>query len=90
MYKTKVWIYKNKVDARLNEGGFWVDYTFVDEPINNNMVTVVEDLIVDIQDDLLWKKEYGPGNYVILKAKKMFSPDLHSGFTHSAIVYKVE
>ncbi len=90
MYKTKVWIHKNKEDAISNKGDFWLDCTFIDKPTNDNIVTITEELIVDIQDELIWNKDYGPGEYKIFKALNIFNPHQHDGFSYSVMVYKVQ
>ncbi len=90
MYKSKVWIHRNKEDVVSNKGDFWLYCTFFDKPIDDNLITITEELIVDIQDELIWNRDYGPGEYKIFKALNMFDPGENDGFSYSIMVYKVQ
>ncbi|NAY93381.1 hypothetical protein GTQ34_15835 [Muricauda sp. JGD-17] len=90
MYKTKVWIHKSKEDIITNQGDFWLNCTFIDKPLDDYIVTITEDLILDIQDEIIWNEYYGPGEYKVFKASEMFNPEQNDGFSYCVMVYKVQ
>jgi hypothetical protein len=38
----------------------------------------------------MWKNEYGPGNYIIQTAVKIFDPKIHDGFSYCVMALKVQ
>jgi len=90
MYKSKVWVHRNVEEILSNKGPYYIDYTFLDEPQNGNIIKVTEEMTEDISEDFLWNKKYGPGNYIIHSAAKMFDPKIHDGFSYCVMVLKVD
>ena len=90
MYKSKVWVHKNVEEILSNKGPFFIDYTFMDEPQNGDIIRVSEEMTKDISQEFLWNKDYGPGNYIIQSAVKMFEPKIHDGFSYCIMALKVK
>ena len=48
MYKSKVWVHRNVEEILSNKGPYYIDYTFLDEPQNGNIIKVNEEMTEDI------------------------------------------
>ncbi|WP_412560824.1 hypothetical protein [Winogradskyella sp. MIT101101] len=90
MYKSKVWLHKNLEELSGNSGDFWISYTFLDEPKAGDIIKVTNEMAEDIADDERWKREYGPGNYIVQNAEKMFDPKINDGFSFCVMTLKVK
>jgi acyl-ACP thioesterase len=90
MYKCKVWIHKNLEEILKNKGPYAIDFTFMDEPKNGDIIRVTKEMTKDLSDEFLWNKDYGPGNYIIESATNMFNPKIHDGFSYCIMALKVE
>ncbi len=90
MYKSKVHIHKNVEEILNNKSPYWIDFTFTEKPENGDIITVTEDVSKDIEDDLNWTKNYGPGKYIIHSCANIFDPKIHDGFSFCVMALKVQ
>lgn len=90
MYKSKVWIHKNLEELSKNEGRYWINYTFLDEPKAGDIIKVTNKMTEDIANDELWIREYGPVNYIVQTSTNMFDPEINDGFSFCVMTLKVE
>ena len=90
MYKSKVWLHKTAKELEKNEGSYNIHYTFIDKPKPGQILNVTSDMTEDLQDDFVWSKDYGHGNYIIQSAKEMFDPKVNDGFSFCVMVIKVQ
>ena len=89
MYKSKVWIHETEQEIENNKSPIWIDYTFIEKPEKNQIITITNDMVEDLSDKSLWENKFGPGKYLIKESQQMFSPKENDGLSHSVMVLKI-
>lgn len=89
MNKTKIWVHEKVEDIESNNSPLWIDYTFIDKPKEDQVITIKDDMIEDLSDKSLWENKFGQGKYLIKVSNKMFSPTDNNDFTHILMVIKL-
>ncbi|MET6990790.1 hypothetical protein [Sediminicola arcticus] len=88
MYISKVWIHKSVEELSNNSGRFWINYTFLNEPKAGDIIKVTNEMAEDIADKELWKREYGPGNYIVQTVANIFDEKIHDEFSFCLMILK--